>query len=139
MGGGGVGMLVAEEKTMGPSTLLLLLGIELDSEGLQLRLPPEKLEKLRQLVGSWRKRKGCSKRELQSLAGHLNHVYKVVRPGRIEVSQGDFWPDITVWKAGSHDQAECSIQGRFGMVAHIHRFMEWYFHDAEGELADTRS
>ena len=34
---GEVGMLVAEEKTMGPSTLLPLLGIELDSEGLQLR------------------------------------------------------------------------------------------------------
>ena len=30
----------------------------------------------------WRKRKSCSKRELQSLAGHLNHVCKVVRPGR---------------------------------------------------------
>ena len=49
-------MPVAEEKTMGPSTLLPLLGIELDSEGLQLRLLPEKLGKLRQLVGSWRKR-----------------------------------------------------------------------------------
>ena len=79
---GEVGMLVAEEKTMGPSTLLPLLGIELDSEGLQLRLPPEKLEELRQLVGSWRKRKGFSKRELQSLAGYLNHACKVVRPGR---------------------------------------------------------
>ena len=79
---GEVGMPVAEEKTMDPSTLLPLLGIELDFEGLQLRLPPEKLEKLRQLVGSWRKRKGCSKRELQSLAGYLNHACKVVRPGR---------------------------------------------------------
>ena len=58
-------MPVAEEKAMGPSTLLPLLGIELDSEGLQLRFPPEKLEKLRQVVGSWRKHKGCSKRGLQ--------------------------------------------------------------------------
>ena len=38
---GEVGMPVAE-KTTGPSTLLPLLGIELDSEGLQLRLPSEK-------------------------------------------------------------------------------------------------
>ena len=30
----------------------------------------------------WRKRKCCSRRELQSLAGHLNHACKVVRPGR---------------------------------------------------------
>lgn len=75
-------MPVAEEKTMGPATVLPLLGIELDSELLQLRLPPGKLEKLKQLVEAWRKRKGCSKRELQSLAGHLNHACKVVRPGR---------------------------------------------------------
>ena len=59
-----------------------LLGIELDSELLELRLPPEKLEKLKGLVTRWRKRRSCSKRELQSLAGHLNHACKVVRPGR---------------------------------------------------------
>jgi len=75
-------MPVAGEKTLGPATELALLGIELDSELLQLRLPPGKLEKLKQLVKAWRKRKGCSKRELQSLEGHLNHACKVVRPGR---------------------------------------------------------
>lgn len=37
-------MPVAEEKTMGPATVLALLGVELDSELLQLRLSP----------GSWR-------------------------------------------------------------------------------------
>ena len=50
--------------------------------GMQLRLPMVKLKKLKELVASWRKRKGCRKRELQSLAGHLNHACKVVRPGR---------------------------------------------------------
>ena len=33
-------------------------------------------------MASWRRRKCCTKRELQSLAGHLNHACKVVRPGR---------------------------------------------------------
>ena len=61
-----VSFSVAEEKTVGPATVIRLLGIELDSEQMQLRLPM--LEKLRVLVASWRKRKGCSKRELQSLA-----------------------------------------------------------------------
>ena len=77
-----VGFPVAEEKTVGPATVIRFLGIELDSDQMQLRLPLEKLEKLRVLVASWRKRKGCRKRELQSLAGHLNHACKVVRPGR---------------------------------------------------------
>ena len=78
----GVGFPVAAEKPEGPATRITLLGIELDSELLELRLPQEKLEKLRELVAKWRRRKACTKRELQSLAGHLNHACKVIRPGR---------------------------------------------------------
>ena len=76
------GCPVAGEKTEGPTTVMTLLGIELDSIQLQLRLPQEKLRKLKKLVASWRKRTGCKKRELESLAGHLSHACKVVRPGR---------------------------------------------------------
>ena len=79
---GDSGLPLAGEKTVGPATLIPLLGIELDSEQLELRLPPEKLTKLCELVSKWRRRKCCTKRELQSLAGHLNHACKVVRPGR---------------------------------------------------------
>ena len=77
-----LGFPVALEKMVGPSTKLTFLGIEVDSMGLQLSLPEEKLRKLTELVASWRRRKGCKKRELQSLAGYLNHACKVVRPGR---------------------------------------------------------
>ena len=77
-----LGLPVAEEKMMGPATRMPLLGIELDSELRELRLPPEKLEKLKGLVARWRKRRSCSKREVHSLAGHLNHPCKVVQPGR---------------------------------------------------------
>ena len=45
-----LGFPVAEEKTEGPATLVTPLGIELDSVHLQLRLPLEKLQKLRELV-----------------------------------------------------------------------------------------
>ena len=45
------GFPVAKEKTVGPTTLIPLLGIELDSERLELRLPPAKLTKLCELVG----------------------------------------------------------------------------------------
>lgn len=78
----GVGFPVAEEKTEGPATRITLLGIVMDSDRLELRLPQEKLEKLRELVEKWRRRRACTKRELQSLAGHLNHACKVIRPGR---------------------------------------------------------
>ena len=51
-------------------------------QSLELRLPQNKLLRLKALVAKWRKRKACTKRELQSLAGHLNHACKVIRPGR---------------------------------------------------------
>ena len=77
-----LGFQVASEKTEGPATRITLLGIEIDSELWQLRLPQGKLQKLQELVERWRHRKACTKRDLQSLAGHLNHACKVVRPGR---------------------------------------------------------
>ena len=49
-----VGFPVAEEKTEGPATRITLLGIVIDSDLLELRLPREKLEKLRELVEKWR-------------------------------------------------------------------------------------
>ena len=77
-----VGFPVAEDKTEGPATLINFLGVLLDSMLMQLRLPPDKLEKLKKLVASWRRRKVCTKKELRSLAGHLSNACKVVRPGR---------------------------------------------------------
>ena len=77
-----VGFPVAGEKTEGPTTVLTVLGIEIDSNKMELRLPESRLSKLLEVVGSWRKRKCATKRQLQSLAGHLNHACKVVSPGR---------------------------------------------------------
>ena len=66
-----VGCPVAGEKMEGPATVITLLGVELDSDRFQLRLPQEKLKKLCEMVAKWRSRKLCSKRDLQVLAGHL--------------------------------------------------------------------
>lgn len=77
-----LGFQVAQEKTEGPATTITLLGIEVDSERLELRLPQAKLQKLREVVEKWRRRRACTKRDLQSLVGHLNHACKVIRPGR---------------------------------------------------------
>ena len=73
---------VAVEKTEGPTTRLIFLGIELDTEEMTLRLPEKKLRKLQTLIAEWLGRKSCRKRDLQSLAGKLQHACKVVRPGR---------------------------------------------------------
>ena len=68
-------------KCVGPTPLLTVLGIELDSLGQVARLPADKLQALRDLILSWLPRKWCFRQELESLIGHLHHPAKVVWPG----------------------------------------------------------
>ena len=68
-----LGMPVELEKDEGPATSISFLGLELDSVAMELRLPQDKLMNLRALLGSWRGRKACKKRDLLSLIGSLTH------------------------------------------------------------------
>ena len=77
-----LGVTVATKKTEGPATTLSFLGIVLDTEKMVIRLPQDKLIQLRKLIGKWKGRKTCCKRQLLSLIGQLQHACKVVRPGR---------------------------------------------------------
>lgn len=77
-----LGMPIAEHKRDGPSTCLTFLGIEVDTYAGVLRLPTEKLQRLQGLLAAWGDKKACSRRELESLIGLLNHSCKVVRSGR---------------------------------------------------------
>jgi len=76
-----LGMPVAMEKVEGPSTCLTFLGIQIDTQALELSLPSAKLVRIQSLVSSWSKHKAASKRDLQSLIGHLSHAATVVPPG----------------------------------------------------------
>ena len=75
-----LGIPIALEKREGPTTVLTFLGIEIDTKEMILRLPTAKLIELQDVVNSWLGKKSCLKRELQSLAGKLQHACKVVRP-----------------------------------------------------------
>ena len=77
-----LGVPLAPEKLEGPSSVLTFLGIEINtSEGI-LRLPAEKLRRLISTVTEWLPRRSCTRKELESLIGTLQHACKVVRPGR---------------------------------------------------------
>ena len=72
---------VASEKIEGPATNLTYLGIEMDTVNMQLRLSQDKLDRVKAVVDQWLvRRKAGEKGDLQSLAGLLQHVAKVVRP-----------------------------------------------------------
>ena len=78
-----LGMLIAQEKTEGPATRLTILGIEFDTVAMELCLPADKLHTLYELLNRWRGKKTGSRRELESLAGILQHSSKVVHSGHI--------------------------------------------------------
>lgn len=77
-----LGLPLHPTKCEGPSTVLVFLGIELDSVSQIARLPPAKLASAGRLLHRWAARRWCSRKELESLVGVLHHVSKVVPPGR---------------------------------------------------------
>ena len=77
-----LGVPIAEEKLKGPGTVVTFLGIEIDTDAMVLRLPQAKISELKSLVRFWLGRGSCQRKELQSLAGKLQHACKVVKPGR---------------------------------------------------------
>ena len=66
--------------------ILKFLGITLDTQNMEARLPPAKLELIRKEVKAWLKKR-CQKRAILSLVGLLQHATKVVKPGRMFVSR----------------------------------------------------
>ena len=77
-----LGLPLHPDKCIGPSSCLVVLGIELDSVAQVARLPAEKLHALQELIQAWCGRRWCSRHQLESLIGHLHHAAKVVWPGR---------------------------------------------------------
>jgi len=82
-----LGVPVSAHKTEGPATCVTFLGILIDTKAFELRLPMEKVKRLRDLLVSWITRKSCTRKELESLLGHLSHAAVVIRPGRTFLRQ----------------------------------------------------
>jgi len=82
-----LGVPLATEKVEGPSTCLTFLGVVLDTAKSEIRLPEEKLLRIRQELFTWLGKKRATKRQILSLVGLLQHATKVVRPGRTFVSR----------------------------------------------------
>ena len=66
-----LGIPMAPEKTVGPSTVLSFAGIELDTVRSEARLPQDKVMRCTFMLSDYLKRKNVTLRELQSLIGLL--------------------------------------------------------------------
>lgn len=76
-----LGIPVATHKTEGPLTVLVFLGILIDTTRFELRLPKEKLTRLQEMM------RQCTRKELESLLGHLSHAATVITQGRTFLRQ----------------------------------------------------
>ena len=70
---------VADDKLEGPE---VLIGFEVDSQNMVIRLPLAKLTEMQQLIQDWQKKKSATKKELKSLVGKLAFASQVVKPGK---------------------------------------------------------
>ena len=77
-----LGVPVASHKTKGPASRITFLGVLIDTEQFTLKLPPGKVSRIKALVQSWLVKRACTRRELESLLGHLSHAAMVIRAGR---------------------------------------------------------
>ena len=77
-----IGVPMSKEKTFQPSTVMSFLGIELDTDKFEARLPLEKLQKCNDLITSAIPKKKLTLKEIQEITGLLNFSCQVVLPGR---------------------------------------------------------
>ena len=77
-----LGVPLATEKLEGPATCITFLGIEVNSAAGVLRLPQDKVKIMQEALWLWGHKKSCTRKELESLIGSLQHACWVMRPGR---------------------------------------------------------
>ena len=73
---------IEQSKLEGPDTCLTFLGIEIDTDQLQLRLKHKKLVDLKALLAAYMGHISIPMKEVERLTGLLQFACKVVRPGR---------------------------------------------------------
>ena len=77
-----LGVPLANDKLVGPTSCITFLGIEINSDSMSLGLPQPKCKEIQDLIKQWTIKKKCTKRELLSLIGKLSFAAKVVPSGR---------------------------------------------------------
>ena len=77
-----LGFEVNYSKLKPPSRDITYLGIRIQSQSMELSLPPDKLDSINECLHTFKDKSRACKRQLQSLAGKLNYAARVVRGGR---------------------------------------------------------
>lgn len=77
-----INLPLASDKTVGPTPILVFLGLELDTILQNVRIPFEKVQSLRSALLALLTRKKCTLKEMQSLVGLLNFCSRAIPTAR---------------------------------------------------------
>ena len=82
-----LGLPIARHKLQPPSTQVTWLGIVIDTDQMEIRIPDDRLTETLTLVRSWRSKTSCSLRDLQKILGKLHYVSTCCKPARLFVNR----------------------------------------------------
>ena len=77
-----LGLRLAPDECSPPSTHMEWFGFMFDTNEMSITLPPEKLREITDITATWSAKSQASRRDLQQLAGKLNHISQCVVPAR---------------------------------------------------------
>lgn len=95
-----LGVPIAIEKSVNPTTIMVFLGLEIDTNEMSVRIPSHKIVELSSLIQIFLNRKKVSLRELQSLVGKLNFFGQAIRSSRAFIRR--FYDAMTPLKKPYH-------------------------------------
>lgn len=77
-----LGVPIAREKTVGPTTVICFLGLELDTLKMEVRIPIGKVHEIVQKIQVILQKEKVTLKAMQSLIGVLQFACRAIRPGR---------------------------------------------------------
>ena len=77
-----LGLKLAPDKCAPPATQMEWLGFLFDTKAMSITLPSQKLHDITLITAEWSEKKRASRKDLQRLAGKLNHISQCVLPAR---------------------------------------------------------
>lgn len=82
-----LGFKVADSKCSPPSTKMVFLGKEFDSDTMTVSIPSYKLSEIRLVLLKFYGRKTCTRKQLESLIGKLCYIADCIRSARLFISR----------------------------------------------------
>ncbi|XP_053395078.1 uncharacterized protein LOC123524041 isoform X1 [Mercenaria mercenaria] len=104
-----IGIPIKHDKTVMPTTQIVVHGIHIDTSTLMASLPDEKVTTLQQILFSCKKKRKVTLKQLQSVIGHLNFACKVIKPGRCFLRR---LHDLTVGKTKGYHYIKLTKDSR---------------------------